>query len=105
VSLERLHLDGDVVVLDLVVDGVRRLCTLVSCRHLDGCLEDEDVVLWCLSRMGASKIGDLLAAALKMAKGKKTCSWPLHTVARCRGVSGGPVLYPLLPSAPQFEGP
>ena len=69
--LERLRVDGDVAALDLDVDVVRHP-------------EDEDMVELCLCRMGARKMCDLLAAALKMTKGKKTCSWPTYVeVAPC----------------------
>jgi hypothetical protein len=74
----------------LVLGGVLGLRALVSWRWLalrddgdherDGCcggrLEDEDVADLCLHRMGAPKMCDLSVSALKMTKGKKTCSWP-----------------------------
>ena len=79
--MEHLHEDGVVVVLELVVDVVRRRCAHDAWSSL--ALHDDvdhecdggrhvyvDVDDLCLRRVGAPKMIDLLAAALRMMKGK-----------------------------------
>ena len=85
--VEHLHVHGVVVVLELVVDVVRRRRAHVAWRCLalhddvdqecdGGHHGDVDVDELRLHRVGAPKMIDLLAAALRMMKGKKTCSQP-----------------------------
>ena len=83
--MEHLHVDGVGVgvALELVVDVVRCRCAHDAWRCLalhddvgDGRHGDVDVDDLRLHLVCAPKMIDLLAAALRMMKGKKTCSRP-----------------------------